>query len=48
MGSVILKMIYGFEALETNDPLIKLNEDVNHDFAEMVGGIYLVDFLPIC
>ena len=48
-GAIILKITYGHDALEHNDPLVNLVDGTMDIFSETSQpGNYLVDVLPIC
>ncbi|KAF9463803.1 OrdA protein [Collybia nuda] len=46
-GGIILKLTYGIEVQEGDDPFVDLIENANHNFsAATVPGAFLVDFFP--
>lgn len=47
-SSLALRMVYGFEAMEINDPHILLAEEMMQTSEYAVIAGWAVDFLPIC
>lgn len=48
-GAVVLRLTYGYEVAETDDPLVKLADTTMDQFSKSVApGGFLVDFIPAC
>jgi hypothetical protein len=48
-GAIILRVSYGYEAEETNDPFIKISEKAMEEFSLSGSpGAFLVDVFPAC
>lgn len=50
IGSVIMKITYGYDALPERDPLIKLINEAMEHFGDVTESskVWLVDFFPAC
>ena len=48
-GGVILKITYGYDVQDSNDPLVNIAEAAVRGFSDAsVPGAWLVDILPLC
>lgn len=47
VGTMIIEVAYGFEALLKNDPFIDIGENAVNTFSQVIPGAFLVDMLPI-
>lgn len=48
-GGVILKITYGYDVQDSNDPLVDIAEGAIMGFSQAsTPGAWLVDIIPIC
>jgi hypothetical protein len=48
-GAIIVRIAYGYEAQEKDDPIIALADSAMRNFKRLrEPGLYTVDFIPLC
>jgi hypothetical protein len=48
-GAIILRISYGYEIEETNDPFIKMSDKAMEEFSLSASpGAFIVDVFPAC
>ena len=47
-GSLIFRVMYGYEVSETHDPFITGAEELMARSSSIITSPWLVDFLPVC